>query len=291
MKFSAFSALITSSPNPRPKPPIPCERSNPMENNISSIPVSTIPVNTAQVNRLRELYKIFFVVECISGLLCGLMLYDTSAFLPYDLEVSVIEDLIFILAITISVISRVYFYKLSVSIHRDNVALFVLLSLVPIAYWFLFFDVISESKRAIQTGCVDRTHRRVRIYSYKKFFAWLLLAAYIVSVVITTVFFIPKYASYRDGNTKERTQSGYYQLWITQTNVKDEATSTQVTGKQNSDGSWSYSGTNPTISLDLTIDYAQWLMITFVESMLLLLPSIILFRDNALRSPNVGKSI
>ena len=90
----------------------------------------------------------------------------------------------------------------------------------------------------------------------RKLFSCSLVSLFIISVVLTTVFFIPKYGEYRNGNMKMYGGTGYYSIFTTSTefNTLDQAN----------------------VASDLKIDYGQWLIITFAESVVFLLPAILM---------------
>lgn len=94
---------------------------------------------------------------------------------------------------------------------------------------------------------------------------FILFAA---SVILTTIIFIPKYGTYSDGNTKERTATGYYNLFQT-----NQTTTTNIRLSE-------YSQNFETLNVNLQIDYSQWLMITFVECFIFLLPASLLYKSN-----------
>jgi hypothetical protein len=103
-----------------------------------------------------------------------------------------------------------------------------------------------------------------KLNNMKKVIAILLYLLFIVSLIYTTFFHVPKYAEYRDGNTKERTATGFYNITETYkwaaTSMLDNSTSRRYE-----------------TNVDLQIDYPQWLIIMGVECLLLLLPAVILY--------------
>jgi glycopeptide antibiotics resistance protein len=82
---------------------------------------------------------------------------------------------------------------------------------------------------------------------------FLPLILYICAVIFTTVFYVPKYAEYTKSTSKLKEYSGYYNLYSTYYN-------------------------NGLGNLDLQIDFRQWIMITFAESVVFLLPFIVLYK-------------
>jgi hypothetical protein len=103
-----------------------------------------------------------------------------------------------------------------------------------------------------------------KLNSIKKTIAILLYLLFAVSLIYTTFFHVPKYAEYRDSNTKEKIGTGYY-------NILESYKSFYVPTNINNHSA------NKT--LDLQIDYSQWLVITFVEGIILLLPAVVLYKS------------
>jgi hypothetical protein len=103
----------------------------------------------------------------------------------------------------------------------------------------------------------------------KRIISTVLFILFACSVILTTVFFVPKYGTYRDGNTKEIAANGYYRVWDLTAEV------------ESSSGTFVYSDGSSSSSkeIDLTIDYGQWCMITFAECAVLLLPAAVLYKE------------
>ena len=98
------------------------------------------------------------------------------------------------------------------------------------------------------------------------------LILYICAVIFTTVFFVPKYAEYVDLNTIQRISTGYYKLSdLSLYCIYNMHYPNGTVAKQNQE------------KLNLQIDYPQWGMITFAESVLFLLPFIILYKRNYIK--------
>jgi len=111
----------------------------------------------------------------------------------------------------------------------------------------------------------------MNIKKLAKTFSAIFFIAFIISVISTTIFFIPKYATYRDGNTKELMGSGYYNIAVSHKSF------------------WlpTYVGNNHAYQkVDLQIDYGQWAIIAFAECAVLLLPAGILYKSNRTKAPN-----
>lgn len=226
-----------------------------------------IPVDTFLVHRNRELYKLFFWIDCFSGAVVSATVYKV---IPDSILTAILVIIVLALAATMSVLSRIYYYKLSVSIARQHIAVYILLSLIPFVPWFLFFSILSESGDALNSGYAS-SHKKL-IKNYRKFFGTVLLIGYIASLLTTSVFWVPKYIMFHEvGGVVD---SGYYPIWGTH--------SSGWPGWDIVMGDAHYTYTSH--DLDLYIDYSQWFMITFIETMVLLLPSVVLFKTDALRA-------
>jgi predicted nucleic acid-binding Zn ribbon protein len=111
----------------------------------------------------------------------------------------------------------------------------------------------------------------MNIKKLAKAFSIIFFIAFSAILIYTTVLHVPKYAEYRDGNTKERIGTGYYNIadfyrvYYLPTNISN--------GHANS-------------GVDLQIDYGQWGMTVFLDCAVLLLPSIVLFKISKTKTPN-----
>jgi len=111
--------------------------------------------------------------------------------------------------------------------------------------------------RLILTKRSDTMKKILRILSA------LFFILFAVTIIYITIFHVPKYAEYRDGNTNQRIGTGYY-------NISDTYKSLFIPTDGGKSGAF--------LDTDLQIDYQQWLMITFVEGVVLLLPAVLLYK-------------
>lgn len=103
----------------------------------------------------------------------------------------------------------------------------------------------------------------------RKFFTYLFYILFAASVVIVSIFEVPKYAEYRDGNTKQRMNTGFYAVNQTTVRYRDESYTGDIIvypdGSQNNDK-----------ELSLTVDYAQWGILVFTSAAVFLMPALLL---------------
>ena len=103
-------------------------------------------------------------------------------------------------------------------------------------------------------------HKPIRRAKFKKIASGIFMALFLSSVILITIFYIPKYGEYRSGNMKMRGATGYYNIFQT------TATFSTIY--------------NQKTSSDLQIDFSQWLILVVIESAVFLLPALLLKKDS-----------
>lgn len=107
----------------------------------------------------------------------------------------------------------------------------------------------------------------------KKFLVYFFYILFAACVVTVSVIAVPKYAEYRDGNTKGRMDAGFYALTATKTVVYDNESDIQVHYVDDTTG-------GPEVTLPLVIDYKQWGVLVFSAAVAFLIPALLLNRGH-----------
>ena len=107
--------------------------------------------------------------------------------------------------------------------------------------------------------------------SMKKILIYLFYILFAACVLTVSVIAVPKYAEYRDGNTKARIDAGFYFLTATKTAVYDNESDIVVRYVDGTTG-------GPEIELPLIVDYKQWGGLVFASAVVFLIPALLLNR-------------
>jgi|GEM_PF-4030741 len=124
----------------------------------------------------------------------------------------------------------------------------------------------------------------------KKKLSIIFFVLFAVSLIFTTIFFVPKYGEQRDGNIKVKATTGYYQIWMTTVEVNSDQSDGLPIVVINSDGSTSVTSAIPVHSLNLMIDYPQWRKIIFLNCLMFLILTAILYIAFVVKRKDVVKA-
>jgi len=106
----------------------------------------------------------------------------------------------------------------------------------------------------------------------KKTLSILLYLLFVISLIYTTFFHVPKFGEYTSGNSKLKAAIGYYNI--------AEVTKALVINDFIIELTPSERRLNSNKTLALEIDYQQWLIITFAECAIFLAPAIFLYKSS-----------